>query len=368
MRLNPENYFNRQRRIARNRAESRARGKITPLRKIVENRTKPVIINAPKEIGIFNKALQAEIATFLRLLRKACTQRKQVKINFSNTEKVNCCGTLLMLAEIDRITRSLGKKCNLTCGYPRDETVEKVFQQIGLLGLLNKPHRLKVTHEDTTVANWRYASDVSVNQQSAGALMRMIRHQVPNGYKKLVTGVGEAMDNAVHHAYLRPRGDRLSGIASADERRWWVFAEVLDGWLHIVFCDLGLGIPVTLPEKWAEQIADIAKFTRLSPGKRDSKMIKRALELGRTRTEQDHRGKGLKRNILKAAEDLGGRLSVYSNMGAIGIDCRGGAPTYTQGAYTESILGTVIQWSIPITETQDFEDEHDDVSDRQRIQ
>lgn len=368
MRLNPENYFDRQRRIARNRAKSVARGKTAQYRSASENRKKPEIVNAPKEIGIYNKTLQAEIAIFLRLLRKQCAQHKQVKINFSETYKVNCCGTLLMLAEIDRITRSLGEKCNLTCGYPKDDTVEKVFQQIGLFGILKKPHRLKITDEDTTVANWRYASDVSVNQQSADALMRMIRNQIPNGYKKLVTGVGEAMDNAVHHAYLRPRGDRLSGIVSADERRWWVFAEVLNGWLHVVFCDLGLGIPVTLPEKWAEQIADIAKLTRLSPGKRDSKMIRRSLELGRTRTEQDHRGKGLKRNILKAAEDLGGLLSVYSNMGAIGVDCRGNASTYTQGAYTESILGTVIQWSIPITETQDLEDEHDDDSDRQRIQ
>ncbi|WP_226940000.1 hypothetical protein [Pseudomonas aylmerensis] len=242
--------------------------------------------------------------------------------------------------------------------------MEKVFQQIGLFDILEKRHRLQVTDEDTTVAKWRYASDVSVNQVSADALMKIIQAQLPAGYKKLVTGVGEAMDNAVHHAYLRPRGDRLSGSASADERRWWVFAEVLDGWLHVAFCDLGLGIPVTLPEKWAEQIEDIVKLTMLSEGKKDRNMIRRSLELGRTRTEQDHRGKGMRRNILKAAQDLGGRLSVYSNMGAVGIDFSTTPPTYKDGAYTESILGTVIQWAIPVKEMQDLEDEHDNHSNR----
>ena len=273
-----------------------------------------------------------------------------------------------MLAEIDRITRTLKGKCRLTCGYPKDETVEKVFQQIGLFGILGKQHRLEVTDEDTTVANWRYASDVSVNQKSADALMKIIQAQLPDGYKKLVTGVGEAMDNAVHHAYIRPRGDRLSGEASADERRWWVFAEVLDGWLVVVFCDLGLGIPVTLPERWSEHLTDIMRLTMLSDGKRDKAMIRRSLDLGRTRTGQPHRGKGLKRNILKAAEDLGGRLSVYSNMGAVGIDFRSTPPIYRGDAYSESILGTVIQWAIPLTETQDLEDEHDDDSNRQRVQ
>jgi hypothetical protein len=365
LKLNPDDYFSRQRRIARNRLASKSRGKPLSSRTKAKGRpTRPEPLIAPKVIGLYNKHIQAELVVFLRNLRKACTRRGSVTISFAQTEKVNSCGTLLMLAEIDRITRSLRGRCRLKCGYPKDETVEKVFQQIGLFDILEKRHRLQVTDEDTTVAKWRYASDVSVNQLSADALMKIIQVQLPAGYKKLVTGVGEAMDNAVHHAYLRPRGDRLSGSASADERRWWVFAEVLDGWLHVAFCDLGLGIPVTLPEKWAEQIEDIVKLTMLSEGKRDRNMIRRSLELGRTRTEQDHRGKGMRRNILKAAEDLGGRLSVYSNMGAVGIDFSTAPPTYKDGAYTESILGTVIQWAIPVKEMQDLEDEHDNHSNR----
>lgn len=266
---------------------------------------------------------------------------------------------LLMLAEIDRTARATASHCRMTCSYPEDDTVEKVFQQVGLLKLLGKPHRLEITAEDKNVVNWQYASDVSVNPKSADALMKAIKHKVPKGYLRLVTGVGEAMDNAVHHAYVEPRGDRLSGRPIADERRWWVFAEVLDGWLHVVFCDLGLGIPATLPARWGEQIADIIRLTTLSPGKRDMRMIRRSLELGRTSTDQDHRGKGLKRNILKAAEELGGKLNVYSNAGVVAVDCQSGAARYTRASFRRSILGTVIQWSVPVTDKQDLENEHD---------
>lgn len=314
---------------------------------------------APTEVGLHNRDLHDELVKFLQHLRKESLRRPYLNINFSKTKRVYSTGMLLMLAEIDRTARVTRGRCKISCTYPTDNVVEKVFQQVGLLRILRKAHRQQITEEDKTVVNWQFASDVSVNPKSADALMKAIKHKLPKGYLRLVTGVGEAMDNAVHHAYVEPRGDRLSGQPLADERRWWVFAEVLDGWLHVVFCDLGLGIPVTLKARWSEQISDIARLTTLSSGKRDMRMILRSLELGRTSTEQDHRGKGLKRNILKAAEELGGKLNVYSNAGVIGVDCQSGVPRYVPGSFNRSILGTVIQWSIPVTDKQDMEDDHD---------
>lgn len=264
---------------------------------------------------------------------------------------------LLLLAEIDRIFRSLRHRCHLTCDYPENELVEKVFQQIGLLQLFRKPFRMTVTEDDKNVFHWRYATGISVKPSDADQMLKGVKDQLPKGYLRIVTGIEEAMDNAVHHAYLRQRGDRLSGIAAADERRWWVFAEVLDGWLHVNFCDLGLGIPVTLPAKWGEQVKDILSLTTLSDAKRDLKMIERSLTLGRTRTSLSHRGKGLK-NILKAAQELRGRIQVYSNMAVVGVDFRPIDPIYEQAVFKRSIMGTVIQWSVPITDAQETEDEH----------
>jgi hypothetical protein len=164
----------------------------------------------------------------------------------------------------------------------------------------------------------------------------------------VVVGVEEAMDNSVHHAYIELRGDRLSGKhEEADARRWWLFAEVLDDWLHVNFCDLGIGIPRSLPKSWSEEAGDIVTLA-LTSAKKDVRMIKRAFEVGRTRTDLEHRGKGLK-NIAMAAQELGGVLTIHSNAGCIRKDFREGRLSLKSYTYKRSIMGTVIQWSIPLS-------------------
>ncbi|WP_447789249.1 ATP-binding protein [Pseudomonas farris] len=360
MKLLADDYYLRQKRISqqRNRIKN-IQTKKTPTTQS-KNLNNSLTIEAPAIIGLHNRETHSQLAKFLSTIRKESLRRNSIRINFTKTTKVFSNGMLLMLAEIDRVCLTLGEKCKVTCNYPGDETVEKVFQQIGFFNILGKPHRLQINKEDITVNSWRYASGVSVNPQDADILLKAIKGKIPKGYLRLVTGVSEAMDNAVHHAYIRPREDRLSasGLEKANDKRWWVFAQVHDGRLVVIFCDLGLGIPVTLPERWEEYIGDILRLTTLSPGKRDMKMIRRSLELGRTRTDQGHRGKGLARNVMKAAEELRGRLHVYSNRGVVGVDFGGGSPIYTQGGNNRSILGTVIQWSVPITDAQELEDEH----------
>lgn len=360
MKLLPDNYYLRQKRIAQQRNRIKKIQTKKTLTVELQKLSNAITIEAPAIISLHTREAHTLLTKFLSSLRKESLRRDSIRIDFKKTTQVISTGMLLMLAETDRICLTLGEKCKITCNYPKDETVEKVFQQVGFFNILGKPHRLEICEEDITVKNWRYASGVSVNPQEADILLKAIKGKIPKGYLRLVTGVSEAMDNAVHHAYIRPRGDRISasGLDKANDKRWWVFAQVNDGRLAVIFCDLGLGIPVTLPERWEEYIGDILRLTTLSPGKRDVKMIRRSLELGRTRTDQGHRGKGLARNVMKAAEELGGRLHVYSNRGVVGVDFTGGNPTYTQNGNNRSILGTVIQWSVPITDAQELEDEH----------
>ncbi|WP_136477019.1 ATP-binding protein [Pseudomonas sp. DG56-2] len=287
-----------------------------------------------------------ELVGLIRNLRKIASQGGRVQLDFKNTERVHSCGTLLLVAEIDRLVRSLGTS-TISCTYPKDEKVEKVFQQVGLLKLLGKDHRLEITEEDRDVFHWKYASGIDVSPIQADPILKGIKAQIPKNYRKVVVGVEEAMDNSVHHAYIESRGDRMSGRNDeADARRWWLFAEVLDDWLHVNFCDLGIGIPRSLPKSWAEEAGDIVTLA-LSKAKKDVRMIRRAFEVGRTRTELEHRGKGLK-NIAMAAEELGGLLTIHSNAGCIRKDFRGGGGLPRAFMYKRSIMGTVIQWSIPL--------------------
>ena len=333
----------RQRELRRLKGKQEHRAKPRHIR----SPNKPVPVIAPKQILLTEPGWHHELVGFIRSLRKAASQGNKVQIDFKNTEKVHSCGTLLLVAEIDRIVRTLGPSF-ISCTYPTNEKVEKVFQQIGLLKLLGKDHRLEITEEDRDVYHWKYASGIDVSPLQADPILKGIKAQIPKSYRKVVVGVEEAMDNSVHHAYIEPRGDRLSGRnADADSRRWWLFAEVLDDWLHVNFCDLGIGIPRSLPKSWAEEAGDIVTLA-LSKAKKDVRMIRRAFEVGRTRTELGHRGKGLK-NIAIAAQELGGVLTIHSNSGCIRKDFRSGDVQTRSLTYKRSILGTVIQWSIPLT-------------------
>jgi len=215
---------------------------------------------------------------------------------------------------------------------------------------LGKEHRLEVTEEDRDVFHWQYATGVAVDPNQADPILKGIKGQIPNDFKKIVVGVEEAMDNAVHHGYIETRGDRLSGNIEADGRRWWLFAEVLDNWLHVNFCDLGIGIPRSLPRRWKEEAGDIVRLT-LSKGKKDVRMIRRSFEVGRSRTELEHRGKGLK-NIAAAARDLGGVLTIHSNAGCVRRDYRPERKQMNDVSHKLSIMGTVVQWSIPLSVAQ----------------
>lgn len=349
----PKNYKKRALRICLIREAASRRGarpKSRKRRNAAHKAAKPYEILAPKVILIANQPHQHEVVRFLRKLRRESLQQRRISVNFHRTEAVHSCGTLLMLAEIDRIVRARAGRCELSCTYPQNEKVEKVFQQVGVFDLFGKPHRLQVTEDDVDVFHWMYASGVSVAPNQADSILKGIKSQIPKSFRKVVVGVEEAMDNSVHHGYIATRGDRLSGTTEADARRWWLFAEVLDEWLHVSFCDLGVGIPRSLPRMWSEEAGDIARLA-LTKGKKDAKMIARAFLVGRTRTEKDHRGKGLK-NIAAAAKELGGRLMVHSNSGTVVRNYEGDTETETLSSHKRSIMGTVIQWSIPLSSKQ----------------
>lgn len=154
----------------------------------------------------------------------------------------------------------------------------------------------------------------------------------------LYTGITEAMTNVSNHAYDLQRED---GLGFCDQKSWWMFSHEKDGYLSVVFCDLGAGIPRTLPVKrrnvWNRLLRKGLK--------RDSEIIKFAVKDSVSRTRKSHRGKGL-RQIMEVINGLSGAEAVvYSNRGVYLM--RSGRPSQCF-EYRDSILGTLIYWSIPL--------------------
>lgn len=305
-----------------------------------------ITIKSPECLELLNENYHNETCIFISQIRQAGLAGKIIKVDFSKTKKVFSCGTLLFLAEIDRLKKNLLGKFKISCNYPKDEVVEKVFQQVGILALFNKKPRKNITEQDANVYYWQYKTGTAVNLRIAATMLKGIKEKLPAQSKKIVRGVEEAMTNVIHHAYTYSRGDGLDSYPHGREKRWWVFATIHDGWLFVAMCDLGIGIPRSLPTKWSDQLKDVLTAT-YTKKRREIALTQRAFVVGRTSTDKKHRGKGLK-DILDAAKNLGGKLWLTTNQVQLRYDYSSGSDNSSQSYYRHSIRGTLIQWSIPI--------------------
>jgi hypothetical protein len=163
---------------------------------------------------------------------------------------------------------------------------------------------------------------------------------------KLYDGLVEAMTNCVQHAYTQKRNDN-TGLK--DDVRWWMFSQVKDGTYSVAFCDLGIGMKASLLESKKWPVAMVLRAVgMLSQFGSDSAYIRAALELGKSKTGQENRGKGLQdiQNVIKSIGK--GSIRILSNRGMWFYSPTTNPPE-KYGDYADSILGTLIWWQIPIS-------------------
>jgi hypothetical protein len=116
--------------------------------------------------------------------------------------------------------------------------------------------------------------------------------------------------------------------------------------LIVAVCDLGMGIPRSLPRKgWYSQIKQFLFNEALS--NEDGHLIQAAIKVGASRTGKDHRGKGLM-EVRSVLEGLKGTMQIHSNCGAYRYEASTGKETCNNFAPSQSICGTVVVWVIPV--------------------
>lgn len=125
---------------------------------------------------------------------------------------------------------------------------------------------------------------------------------------------------------------------------WWMFMQVKDNKLSLLVCDLGIGIPNSLPSNNSFWLHD---FVRVVPEFRDSAAIKFAAEHGSTSTNLSNRGKGLKKMRKIVDEIPNTSLRIFSNKGRFDA---GAKIEILERDYQISIKGTMIIWTIDIEE------------------
>lgn len=312
-------------------------------------------IIAPKHFGLTEPRQRRETLVFVRVLRSAILDRRRpVKIDFRNTKKMFSCGTLLFLAELDRMLRRTKGLVPVRCVFPKDKIVEQVLHQVGILKLLRSRSRISVEEFDATVKHWHFATGANTDATGIDPMLTDFEGMLtPALNKSIFKGITEAMTNSVNHAYIEPRMPN-SGVM--EEPRWWLFSQELDGELSVVFCDLGIGIPRSLPRLEGSQpgwlmglrsyLADMKE--KLNINRPEPALIKAAIEIGQTRTNLAHRGKGLKQVINTIKQSSGkGEVEIHSNSGFYAFS-PSAIIQEKLVQHSDSIMGTLIQWRVPI--------------------
>lgn len=304
-----------------------------------EDKIKFVTIEAPTIFGITrNQARRSNVFDFIRDLKCLCRSKTHIKINFSKTQKMITCGTLIFTAELRNILNKRPRPV-IRCIASQNGKVMQVLKQIGVLDILKYKKPVHAISSD--VINWKFTSGKGVNGKEYDKILSHLDDELDQKIQEgLYQGLTEAMTNTCHHAYIQNR--EQDDIVN-DTESWWAFSQVRDRQLCVVFCDLGIGIPKSLPIKKPDWYKIIDK---LFGGKAtDEKMIKEAIKLSVTRTGISYRGKGLCQ-LVRAVDNIeGGYLSVLSNYGGYCLD--NGEETTT--LYAESLGGTLIEWVLPLT-------------------
>jgi hypothetical protein len=299
-------------------------------------------VRAPKVLGLHGTP-RTELLRFFAQLRTVILQGGNgVVVDFSQTETIYPPGGLLLVAELDRIKRLMPSRVLLSCKAAAvDSLADQVLTQIGVYATLG--HTASNHPSDQSVVHWRLASGLKAEGEDAGSMLeRYDGDLAPAMRQSLSKGITEAMTNAVQHAYLGRRGD---GTNRQGEKRWWLFSEQREGKLYIVFCDLGIGIPNSLPIVNSGLKAILSSFRK---NRADVEAIRLATVLGKTSTAEPNRGKGLPEILDAAKKSEQGRCVIYSNRGRFGF-APGGRVVENQ--FSNSIYGTLIEWRVPISES-----------------
>ncbi len=322
-------------------------------------------INAPTQIDLYRRQFHRETCEFIQEIKRRAKPGVSITLCFRNTTRITAAAALLLLAEVDsllRVRRGLKLDCTLPPTHAKgkyqrpDYTVESALAHIGFFKLIGK--RARRTPSYANVKCWDHLSGSTADGSLAGRLLKKIEATGTISSKarmRLYRGAFEAIANCVDHAY--------PGGVAGRENRWWMFVGVHDTDLAIIVCDLGVGIPATLPHKHSSSLLATIYDSLGLTGRSDGELIRASTWIKRTRTKEVHRGKGGAdlRSLIEHYPE--GNLSIYSRRGSF---VAFGEKSHIRGRRNRKLLsklaggvevsrnhdsavhGTIIEWSLPL--------------------
>lgn len=324
-------------------------------------------VDAPSKLDIYSPKNHTTFLKFIENLRRSIKKNKTTFISFKNSYRITAAAGLLLVAETDRLVKAYPEAL-IKCSFPPTSNegiyknnfnvVESALNQIGFFKLIKQECQRVAKYAN--VDKWHQLSGDTADGSLAQSLLNSLPDKIPKKSKqKLYRGAIEAIANSVEHAYPSLRNDGINIV----DARWWMLVGLDDFNLTVIICDLGVGIPETLPKKHPESLLNLIKSKFSIFDSSDAELIRASTHIKETRTLLDNRGKGGKdfRSIAKNFPSA--TLIVRSNRGAFFLTGENSKTLkktssrhYVNGTnrrestlnHTHSIRGTLTEWIVPL--------------------
>ena len=280
-------------------------------------------------------------------------ERLSILVDFGAIQAIGPAAGLMLAAEMDRRRLSTGRRPR-ALDRSWAPAIKKFFGQAGLFELLGiQPQEVteSATRDGDTdeIETLRFVRGRSVKGEKGSHLRDNLEQLCGKSIGPRVTvydAIAEAIANT-RHAY--PKDAEVWPARSAG--RWWASGtwDPKTNVVSIQLYDQGVGIPATLPrsEHWSDIIKLAGLRDRLHPERRHDRLLEAALEVGRTSTGAQGRGKGLA-EMAAWIDKLGkGFLRITSGYGMVTYLAGGKLSGKVQ---TVPFPGTMIEWEIGLDE------------------
>lgn len=271
-----------------------------------------------------------------------------VSVNFDDLKSISTPAALVLTAEISNWEDAIRNKLNpQITNWNKD--IFSQFDDLGFFDLFENKPEFPPECEDKSCSDKklvRYIKGLCNDEGKTLQLKNSIADIVGDKVKKwtfLHSGLDEAITNVFHHAY--PNYEMRRSVKES----WYLTGSYNESTkeLKVVFFDQGVGIPNTLPtSKWKEHLLDWLSLIPLADRQKDEVLLKAAMEIGRTRTGEADRGKGLQDLLTFIKERNSGRISVLSGNGHYKFTVSKGTEITQSLRSKLPILGTLIIWSV----------------------
>lgn len=314
-----------------------------------------VTILLPEKMNFFHEyeSTVLHLAAIRRLTKNKSPSFKSYKlktVNFDNLNSISTSAALVLTAELSKWDDVIRKKLrpNIDNWAPG---ILNNFIELGFFDLFNnKPNNINEIR-NSTISNIKLVKyikgicgDGDKTRILKANIMDIVGEKI-NKWTFLHGGLSEAIINVSHHAY--PKGYGYSD----NEKNWYLTGSYNEESreLKIVFYDQGIGIPKSLPasEVWEKVLSFLSSFP-IAERKRDEVLLKAAVQLDRTSTEESDRGKGLQDLLEFIRQRSQGYLSILSLKGLFKLTVQNGEESIISEHFDNAICGTLIIWSVTL--------------------